>query len=128
MSIYGVQNNPLLGNLGRTAGTSPARPAQNGGVQPGQVRPGTARPAATPAAPAALKPQPSLAAPATTLAPEAPAGTDPELWSVLTSDERAFFAKAAQSGPLTYGRVAAHINPMAQAAPAVRGGRLDVRA
>ena len=136
MSIYGVQNNPLLGNLGRTtgaAGTGAARPAQTG-VQPGQtggVRPGVARPTAAPANTAnaaALKPQQSLATPTSALPAEAPPGTDPALWSVLTSDERAYFAKAAASGPLTYGRVAAGINPMAQAAPAVRGGRLDVRA
>jgi len=53
---------------------------------------------------------------------------------VLTGEERAFFAKAAASGPLTYGRVAAgvnalHGNPLAGApAAASRGGRLDVRA
>jgi hypothetical protein len=135
MSINGVNNNPLLGNLGRTAGTAgtgAARPGQNGGVQPGQVgygRPAVARPAAAPANAAALKPQQSLAAPSSSLPTDAPAGTDPALWSVLTTEERAFFAKAAASGPLTYGRVAAGMNnPLAQAAPAVRGGRLDVRA
>ena len=119
-----------MGNIARpgVAGTGAARPA---GIQPGQAgytRPAATRPAAQPAQPAALKPQQSLAAPAQSLPAEAPAGTDPELWSVLTSEERAFFAKAAASGPLTYGRVAAAVNPMAQAAPAVRGGRLDVRA
>jgi len=134
MSINGVNSNPLLGNLGRTPGTAGAgatRPGQNGGVQPGQVGYGRplARPAAAPANAAALKPQQSLAAPANALPAEAPAGTDPALWSVLTSEERAFFAKAAASGPLTYGRVAAGLNnSLAQAAPAVRGGRLDVRA
>src|SRR5690349_4228765 len=101
MSINGVNNNPLLGNLGRTpgaAGTAATRPGQNGGVQPGQVgygRPAVARPAAAPANAAALKPQPSLAAPSSSLPSDAPAGTDPALWSVLTSEERAFFAKAA---------------------------------
>jgi hypothetical protein len=39
------------------------------------------------------------------LSVEAPAGTDPELWSVLTADERSFFAKASALGPLTYGRI-----------------------
>src|SRR5689334_11798963 len=99
MSINGV-NNPLLGNLGTVArpGAGAARPA---GVQPGQA--GYTRPIARPAAqPAVLKPQQSLAAPAQSLPAEAPAGTDPELWGVLTSEERAFFAKAAASGPLTY--------------------------
>jgi len=68
----------------------------------------------------------ALAQPASASLPaEAPAGTDPELWSVLSSDERAFFAKAGALGPLTYGRAT-----MASAtAPATaRGGRLDVRA
>jgi hypothetical protein len=130
MSVYGVNNNPLLSSLG-TVG----RPGQ--GVQPGQLRPGQAsvpRPAAAPAQPAAVRPQQSLATPANALPAEAPAGTDPELWGVLTGEERAYFAKAATMGPLTYGRVAAGLNAMnglgamQQAAPAVRGGRLDVRA
>jgi hypothetical protein len=56
---------------------------------------------------------------------EAPAGTDPALWSVLTSDERAFFAKTAALGPLTYGRIKSELP---SAAPASRGARLDVRA
>ena len=52
---------------------------------------------------------------------EAPAGTDPVLWSVLTSEERSFFARARSMGQLTYG-------------PGTRshgglptGGRIDVR-
>jgi hypothetical protein len=129
MSVSGV-NNPLLnnlGNIGRPAATG-AGAVRPGGVQSGYGRPAVARPAQTAAQPAALKPQPSLASAASTLPAEAPAGTDPELWGVLTTEERAFFSKAAASGPLTYGRVAAGMNPMAQAAPAIRGGRLDVRA
>lgn len=56
---------------------------------------------------------------------EAPAGTDPALWSILSSDERSFFAKSQAMGPLTYGRkMAARMEP---AMPAVRGGRLDIR-
>ena len=60
-----------------------------------------------------------------TVPAEAPAGTDPALWSVLTTDERNFFAKSASMGPLTYGRIKAAANP---APPAARGVRLDVRA
>jgi hypothetical protein len=60
-----------------------------------------------------------------TVATEAPAGTDPELWKVLTTEERSFFARMSTGGPLTYGRQAAFSAP---AAPMVRGGRLDVRA
>jgi hypothetical protein len=130
MSINGV-NNPLLSSLNNLARPGSAGAAGVGGARPGQtggVRPGVARPAAAPAAPAALKPQQSLAAPSQSLPAEAPAGTDPALWSVLTTEERTYFAKAASSGPLTYGRVAAGVNSMAQAAPASRGGRLDVRA
>lgn len=58
---------------------------------------------------------------------EAPAGTDPDLWSVLSSDERSFFAKQGAMGPLTYGRImntSANVNGPV---PAVRGGRLDIR-
>jgi hypothetical protein len=53
---------------------------------------------------------------------EAPAGTDPALWSVLTSEERMFFAKFQTMGPLTYGP---RTPAPQQAIP--RGGRLDVR-
>ncbi len=123
MSVTGVTN-PLLNNLGTIA-----RPAARPGVAPGRA--GVAG-GATPSAAPALRPQPSLAAPANALPAEAPAGTDPELWNVLTSDERAFFAKAASNGPITYGRVAARLNTMNgfsnQAAPPARGVRLDVRA
>ena len=82
---------------------------------------------------------PSIARPAGTglLAPrqdalpvEAPAGTDPELWQMLTPAERAYFAKTASMGPLTYGRpsVAAAAAGSSREAPAVRGGRIDIRA
>jgi hypothetical protein len=127
MSIHGVQN-PLLSSLG-TVGRPGAAGA--GQVQPGQVRPGVSRPAPAAAQPAAVRPQQPLTAPTNALPAEAPPGTDPELWGVLTSEERAFFAKAASMGPLTYGRAAAGINGAAalqQGSPAMRGGRLDVRA
>lgn len=55
---------------------------------------------------------------------EAPAGTDPALWSVLTSEERAYYARMQEMGPLTYG-------PSQGGGPAetvARGGRIDVRA
>jgi hypothetical protein len=131
MSVSGV-NNPLLSNLGTVArpgaaGASGVRPGQAGATNTGAVRPGVARPATTPASPA-LKPQASLATPASSLPVEAPPGTDPELWSVLTTEERTFFAKAAAMGPLTYGRIAAGIGNMSQATPVARGVRLDVRA
>jgi hypothetical protein len=55
---------------------------------------------------------------------EAPEGTDPALWSVLTSDERAFFAKVGAMGPLTYGYV---LSQGRSDPPIARGGRLDIR-
>jgi hypothetical protein len=121
--------NPLtaaLGSLGRPASAPGAGAA---GTQPAGVRPG-ASPLARPAAAPARRSAPALAASAPASLPaEAPAGTDPALWSVLTGEERAYFAKAAASGPLTYGRIAAGVNAMQPSAPAsVRGGRLDVRA
>ena len=78
------------------------------------------------------QPQPTRVAASGLLAPrqevvptEAPAGTDPELWAVLTAEERSFFSRMSAAGPLTYGRQAA-ISPTQ--APLARGGRIDVRA
>lgn len=64
------------------------------------------------------------------LSAEAPEGTDPELWQVLSADERAFFARMTAMGPLTYGRSAGMPGNPAGAGdpPPVRGGRLDVKA
>jgi hypothetical protein len=126
MSVSHVNNNPLAAAL-RGAG----RPLSNG-VQPGAAQPGGVRPQAAPAAPAALKPQQPLAGAQPSLPVEPPAGTDPALWSVLTGEERAFFAKAAATGPLTYSRISAGVNALqgnpVPAAAARIGGRLDVRA
>lgn len=58
-----------------------------------------------------------------TLPSEAPAGTDPELWSVLTTEERAFYARSQAMGPLTYGR-----GEVQRAQDSIGlGGRLDLR-
>lgn len=51
-----------------------------------------------------------------------PKGTDPELWKVLTADERAFFAREDAMGPLSYG----HRITAGPTIPA-RGGRLNLR-
>jgi hypothetical protein len=72
------------------------------------------------ATPAAAK-QASQVVPA-----EAPPGTDPELWAVLSADERAFFSRVGSMGPLTYGYVMQN-GQMPAEPPASRGGRLDVR-
>lgn len=83
-----------------------------------------ATPAPSTATAAQAKP---AAATTTTLGAEAPAGTDPALWSVLTSDERAFFSRVVTSGPLTYSKMAA-ASAQRAAMPAIRGGRIDFRA
>ena len=67
------------------------------------------------AAPAAPRP----AAPAASATPPAMAGAT--LWDILTPDEREFFLRMADMGPLTY-------RPGATPRPAApTGGRIDVR-
>lgn len=67
---------------------------------------------------------PELRAPEAGAVPaEAPAGTDPALWQVLSHEERVHFARFQALGPLTYGRSTPA--PAQSAIP--RGGRLDVR-
>jgi hypothetical protein len=124
MSINGISN-PLLatpGTVARPDATRPSATRPQAGAPVG-VRPNGSAPAARPA----LKSQAPIAGHATqTVVPaEAPPGTDPTLWSVLTSEERSFFAKSAASGPLTYSRIKDMTTP---ATPSARGVRLDVRA
>lgn len=122
MSINGI-NNPLLTNIGPLNRPSDASRTQTSGV-PARASDANAANAAR----AALKPQTPIAGQATpqnAVPVDAPSGTDPELWSVLTNDERSFFAKTASLGPLTYGRMKAAAT---SAPPAMRGGRLDVKA
>lgn len=64
---------------------------------------------------------------ASSITARAPEGTDPGLWSVLTSEERNFFSKTVTAGPLTYSRVMLS-GARATPAPAARGGRIDIRA
>lgn len=129
MSINGINNSQLpgLGLIQRQDGTRATndRTGQTG-VSHANDRAAAAQAAAV--ARGALKPQTPIAgqgATQSTVPQEAPAGTDPSLWSVLTTEERNFFAKTAAMGPLTYGRIKAVTNP---APPAARGVRLDVRA
>lgn len=120
MSINGISN-PLHANIGPLARPDEASRTID------RNRAGTQNTAIAPAPAPALRPQAPIAGQAAqnVVPAEAPAGTDPTLWSVLTSEERNFFAKTASLGPLTYGR----IKSATQAAPpSVRGGRLDVRA
>lgn len=112
MSINGIRSPygvvpPAIRDVGAET-TRPAPTSQQATIaQP-------PRPAATGAASAPAVPA------------QAPAGTDPELWSVLTQDERAHFAALGAMGPLTYGRVLnSGVMPKATAP---RGIRLDVKA
>ncbi|AMW03993.1 hypothetical protein [Gemmatimonas phototrophica] len=126
MSINGINSTPLLPNLGANRAES-AR-TQNAG-QNGLDRASLATQQARTANANALKPQTPIAGQgaAQSIVPaDAPAGTDPAFWSVLTTEERNFFAKTANLGPLTYSRFKAATEP--QTPPAARGVRLDVRA
>ncbi len=128
MSINGI-NNPLLSNLGPMHRPETARPSGDR-AQSGVANGGVAQTDRNGLAPArtAIKQTPIAGTSVSTqsaVPAEAPAGTDPSLWSVLTTEERNFFAKTAAMGPLTYGRIKAVTNP---APPAARGVRLDVRA
>ena len=120
MSVNGLTNS-LLPNTGATSRPGATRPNPNADRAAANVQ-------ARAAQMAALKPQTPIAGQAAAqhaVPAEAPAGTDPMLWSVLTTDERTFFAKTAALGPLTYGRLKSATAP---APPAARGVRLDVRA
>src|SRR3954468_4851570 len=87
----------------------PASPSSAQAIRDQGVRPHDN----TRVAPAAPAPAQALRAPsaapgaAAALPVEPPAGTDPALWSILSSEERSFFAKSQASGPFTYGRVMA---------------------
>ena len=78
---------------------------------------------ATQAAPPATE-QVGVRAGANAVPEEAPPGTDPQLWAVLSPEERSFFARAREMGPLTYGPGRA---PDAAIPTALQGGRIDVR-
>ena len=124
MAINGITN-PLLAGLGSIARPDVAR-TNTDRVQPGGISPNGAGTA--PIARPVLKTQTPIAgqsAAQSAVPVEAPAGTDPTLWSVLTSEERNFFAKTSAMGPLTYSRIKDVTNPVT---PAARGVRLDVRA
>lgn len=89
---------------------------------PTPVFPNVSPPAAQRTTPPAVKPAVTPARAPTRA--EVPAGVNPELWSVLTGDERAFMVQELDIGAPTYGRKRA--NPSMVDAP--RGQRIDVRA
>lgn len=78
-----------------------------------------------PAGPTEAGASQAKAATADSAAAESPAaGVDPELWAMLSSDERVFYLRNAMTGPLTYGPGASD----ASTSPGSRlGGRIDVR-
>jgi hypothetical protein len=121
MSLSGIPQNPLLSALSPVSRPAPGGAAGTNGGRPAATEPTVARPVTerTPAA------RPTITAAPSTVPSDAPPGTDPALWSVLTTEERTFFARTASLGPLTYGKIKSATLP---APPAVRGGRLDVRA
>ncbi len=96
------------------------------GVLPGTRQPDAGREAESESArPAdrAANEAPNLLANSRELPVKAPPGTDPSLWSVLTAEERSFFARARTMGPLTYNRG----DGVAPEAAMQRGARIDVR-
>jgi len=88
--------------------------------------PTTGSDGAAPAVPRLPVERPTVARETTESAPQLdppPAGVDPELWSVLTSEERQFFSVSAEMGPVTYGRE----QTVRHETSLPRGRRLDVR-
>src|SRR5579885_2976035 len=111
MSIYGIGNSGI---------NRPQLPVRDNPRTPAQ-RPA---PASVPT-PATQTPAAARGAQAAGVPVEPPPGTDPALWSILSGEERAFFAKAGAMGPLTYGRAFSEMKSAQM--PASRGGRLDVK-
>lgn len=113
MTIHGI--NPGLGMLG--VPTTPSRQDRvDQAADHGRVR----QNAPTPAPPPSPQPGSGVRDSSPT---EAPRGTDPALWSVLTAEERTFFARARESGPLMYGRG----SDRSALAGARVGGRIDIK-
>lgn len=108
MSINGIH--PPLGSTGILPG-----------LGRGRVQEDAPSTAATPQTPV-RSPEPTRGQAA--LSVEAPPGTDPALWKVLSTEERSFFARVRTMGPLTYGPGSA---TGGDATGALQGGRIDVR-
>ena len=115
MSIYGIGNSGINRTTTQLPVRDNTRTQQQGSIATRVQTPAhapTQAPANVRSAQAALPTEP-------------PPGTDPALWSILSGEERAFFAKAGATGPLTYGR--AFSDMKAAQLPANRGGRLDIK-
>ena len=111
MSIYGIGNSGI---------NRPQLPVRDNNRAPAQRPAPSSVPTPAPQTPANGRGQLAPAVPV-----EPPPGTDPALWSILSGEERAFFAKAGAMGPLTYGRAFSEMK--AAQMPVSRGGRLDVK-
>ena len=118
--IYGIRPAPPA-NVGGLQPNKPQQPASPLAPEPRIDQRRAPSPVPAPRTPAA----PNAAPTSAPLPAQAPAGTDPELWNVLSADERVFFAKLGAMGPLTYGRVLSQAQQ--SSVPAARGGRLDVK-
>jgi len=112
-SIHGFPPGLPPAPFGGPGRSTPAE-ADAGGVSP---RPAQVSPAMDQAG------TPDVARVRESVPPEPPPGTDPELWTILTAEERSFFSRASAMGPLTYGPGA----PASTNAPALAGGRIDLR-
>ncbi len=117
MSIYGIGSS----GINRPATNFPVR--DNPRTQGQQPSTGAATP--NPLVQQAPAKNTAASAAGQSVPADPPPGTDPALWSVLSGEERAFFAKAGATGPLTYGR--AFSDMKTSQLPANRGGRLDVK-
>jgi hypothetical protein len=118
MSIQGLEGAQHIANVVRET----VRPA-NGDVSGAAAGRTQLHPRPQPAQSARPVPSPAGLAPSEPVPVMAPPGTDPALWSVLTTEERAFFTRAQALGPLTYRPGVSE----GASLPAVRGGRLDLR-
>lgn len=111
MSIGGINS----GGNGAIPGHPGLRP-----VRPDEAKPATVHGHARPAAPATPVVAPEVHGVDDIVPLEAPPGTDPALWSVLTTEERRFFSRIQAVGPLTYGPRSANVPP-----GLTRGVRID---
>lgn len=116
MSMQGVGGAglpPWLRGPAETTRQPESAPARSNGAEAGRAAP----PQAQRSAPAPAPLQAPAAAP-----DAAPEGVDAELWSLLTTEERAHFAHFQAMGGVTYGPGAAR-----PTRPSVQGHRLDLR-
>jgi hypothetical protein len=109
-----------IGNVNGYGGVSPLTQRPQRVVDPGVDAPAFPQRAPGQVAPTAPAETGVPAGGEEALPVQAPPGTDPELWSLLTSEERRFFSKLHETGPLTYGPRTANTPP-----GLLRGGRFD---